>query len=229
VAPLVLLLAEFLFLSYNPLLPYNGPNLHLSTFQVTLENASRWIITRNNPAGQLTAFLVFDGWTNINDLLLAVATVACLLLWVPQDGRKYLDWSFLASTNIAGLVSPSMVYLFPLSDFGNWGMSAATFGALCFGATGSAVVLRYAFATFATREGNTQYRRPRNFLPLFFTLALFLVSLEYLQGMASADPVVQAVHLASAAVGGLVGLAVIAKIGWVERKRGGRLFAFPAY
>ena len=55
------------------------------------------------------------------------------------------------------------------------------------------------------------------------------MSLEYLQGMASADPVVLGVHLASAVVGGLVGLAIIAKIGWDEGRRGGRLFAFPAY
>jgi hypothetical protein len=228
-SPLLVLLVEFLGLSFYPLLPYTGPNVHLAVFTVTLENSSRWIITRDNPAGQLTAFLVFDGWTNVENLLLALLTVVASLAWLPLAGRKYLSWSFLAATNLAGLASPSMVYLFPPSNFGSWGMSAATFGALGFAVVCSGFILRFAFANFSTRKGNTEYRRPRNFLLLILTLTMFLLSLEYLQGIVSADQIVYAVHSVSALIGGLFGISVMCRIKSAGEKGGGGRFSLPVY
>jgi len=122
-----------------------------------------------------------------------------------------------------------MIYLSPLSDFGSWGMSAATFGALGFAAACSGFILRFAFASFATRRGNTEYRRPRNFLALFVILAFFLLSLEYLQGVASAHEVVYEVHLVSALCGGVIGVSLMARIRSIEQKEGRDPFRIPVY
>jgi len=154
-------------------------------------------------------------------------TVVASLVWLPRMSRKYLSGSFLVATNLAGLVSPSMVYLFPISNFGSWGMSAATFGALGFAAVCSGFILRFAFANFATRKGNTDYRRPRNFVPLFITLTAFLLSLEYLQGIASADQIVYAVHSTSALIGGLFGISMMYRIKSDGERSGESLFRLP--
>lgn len=214
-------------LSYHPLLPYKGPQLSLSTYVVTPENASRWIITPENPAGQLTAFLVFDGWTNVDNLVLALATVVSALLWMPRTaGTRLARWLF-AATNVCGLLSPSAIYLFAPSNFADWGMSAATFGALGFGVACSGYILCHAFASFLTRTGNAQYRRPRNILPLFATTVLFLLSLEYLQGTANPNVMVFAVHVTSALIGGLIGLLATVGIKSRERRLVEGLFHFP--
>lgn len=124
---LALLLAEFLLLSWYPLHPYVGPAPASSHYVVTSQNASRWIITAGNPLGQLTSFMVFDGWSNVENLFLAVSVVFILLFFVDGESAWILGVGLFVATNLAGILSPTAIYLGPPSNYGVWGLSAATF------------------------------------------------------------------------------------------------------
>jgi hypothetical protein len=98
-------------------------------------------MTSENPLGQLTSFLVFDGWTNVAVLLFSVATLPLLYWWVRRDAGWRIAGGLFCATNIGGLASPSAIYLSPSTVYGAWGMSSATLASLGFAFAGGAYVV----------------------------------------------------------------------------------------
>jgi hypothetical protein len=133
----MLLLAEFLFFSYFPL-------------------SITYAVSRDNPWGVFTAYLVFDGWANI-----IVVAFSCLMtlistsLFWPQS-RFLLPSSLLVLTNLTGILAGLVWLLSPYSATvivvigphgtntyakAGLGMSGAAFGALGFSVTLSILAL----------------------------------------------------------------------------------------
>jgi hypothetical protein len=127
---IVLLCAEFLWFSQFKLNPYAGPLPTLSRYVITYQNASRWVITLTNPLGQLTSFLVYDGPDNIITLLVSSLESGVLLCFAYGSKPWALGLAYFGATNLAGMLSPTAIYLNPPSNIANWGMSSPTYGAL---------------------------------------------------------------------------------------------------
>ena len=79
--PLLVLAGEFIWFGVLPLLPYQGPRLPEAP-AITCGNASQWVITSCNPLGQATSFLVFDGWNNVETVVVAAFVAGVLSLFV---------------------------------------------------------------------------------------------------------------------------------------------------
>ncbi|MDG6919723.1 MAG: hypothetical protein JRN62_09870 [Nitrososphaerota archaeon] len=202
---LTLLLVEFLLLSQFPLHPYNGAVPPNPNFDITYQNASRWIITPANPLGQLTSFLVYDGPNNIYTLLFSAFVVAVLFLFVNVDRMWILGPSLFLTTNLAGLVSPTAIYLTPLTNYGNWGMSSATFASLSFALVGCIWVM-----SSITKPKST----PRVELSVAL-LSIFIVG-GIIESFSMGGPTISwsvfHVHLLSFVIGGLSAALIFRRV-----------------
>ena len=116
---IILLCAEFLWFSQFKLNPYSGPPPTLSHYVITYQNASRWVITLTNPLGQLTSFLVYDGPDNIITLLVSSLVSGVLLGFAYGSKPWALGLAYFGATNLAGLLSPTAIYLNPPSNIAN--------------------------------------------------------------------------------------------------------------
>jgi len=140
---IVLVLTEFLVFSYFPL-------------------SNAYAVSRSNPWGVFTAFLVFDGWVNVITVGFAccMTLVSTALLW--PWSRFLLPSLLLVLTNAAGMfsslvwlaspysasvievVGPNQIYIYKHSGEG---MSGAAYGAL-----GVAFILSLLALVFQTRS-----------------------------------------------------------------------------
>ena len=128
-------------LTLFPLLPYTGPQPVSSSYVITAQNASRWILTAANPLGQFTSFMVFDGGSNVLNLLLSAFMVFVLLFFMDAESAWSAGFGVFITTNLAGILSPTAIYFAPPSNYGSWGMSSATFAPVGFAFIGCLWVL----------------------------------------------------------------------------------------
>ena len=107
-------------------------------------------------------------------------------------------------TNLAGLISPSVIYLFPPNGFASWGMSSATFAALGFGMAGCA------YASLKGLDELKSYAAPyRWYFLALLGLTLFGAALFSLALNKSLE--VDAVHATSFLIGLATGSLAIAR------------------
>lgn len=201
ILPLALLLAEFYWFSFYPLLPYSGPTPSTPHFVVTYANASQWDITLRNPLGQLTSFLVFDGWNNIWNLMFGVVTVVIFYRSLARNSGWRVSGGLFLVTNLAGLLAPTAIYAWPTSPFASWGLSSATFAPIGYAAAESLFV--FVVETRQMSKGSEFSR-----LILYLSFGWFLFSAGLMTFAANSNPIVESVHATSIGIGLLGGMLV---------------------
>ena len=163
--------------------------------------------------------MVYDGWSNIFNLILSVFMVTALFFFTDTESVWSVGFGLFAATNLAGLLSPAAIYLSPPTNLGSWGMSSATFASLGFAFVGCIWVL-------------FTITRPKPLPKLELSVAL--LSLFFLLGLlASAGmggPIISwtvfRVHLASLAIGGIAAALILRRV-QVLPKASGRMAFQP--
>jgi hypothetical protein len=203
-----ILITEFLWFSYLPLHPFVGHAPASSHYVITYQNASQWIMSSINPLGQLTSFLVFDDWGNIYTLFISIFMVLVLLLFAYRDDPWLISAGLFVGTNLAGLPSPTAIYLSPPSNLGGWGVYSATFTSLGFAFVGGLWTL-HSFASLLKPK-------PQPVVALLVALlTVFVIGSLILMTSVSGPNVTDSafhVHLVSLSIGGIMAAVVYGEL-----------------
>jgi hypothetical protein len=197
----MLLLAEFLFFSHFPL-------------------SDAYAVSRSNPWGVFTAYLVFDSWTNV--IVIAFACFMTLIsAWLSWPQSKFLLLGLLlVLTNATGILASLIWLVSPYSatviqvigpnetntyEYAACGMSGAAFGAL-----GFSVILSIFAMVSQTRNRPSNMAGMRSFLwRLGMTGFGFLTLLGAISAVSAFSPGgAEFVHVVALLIG-LVGALVV--------------------